>query len=71
MLRLLALLGIIEIVILLDKDGQEFWTYKRKRAIGGYQAFVYPFTRVGHVILNDDGTCSGRSCYIKSWIPYD
>jgi hypothetical protein len=57
------------IVILIDNWGQEYITLENKGKFNNY-CRVYWITCVGHVILNKDNTCSGRSRYIKEWMYY-
>ena len=65
--RILKLFG-SQIVALKDMHGKIRFSIKKKDPFGVYWAYVYPMTKVGHVILNEDGTCSGESSYIKKWI---
>lgn len=67
LIRLLNALGIIRGVWLLDFQGEEYLSIARQGHSGGLWAYVYPFTRIGHVVLNDDKTCSGCSSYITKW----
>lgn len=67
-IKLLHYLGIVEGVYLIDSFGEVYLTCKRKNPFNTF-ANVYPVFRVGHVVLHEDGTCSGTSCYIKEWKP--
>ena len=66
MLRLLAKLRLIKLVWLNDFQGTKYLTVKRKSGLCDW-CYVYPYTFVGHVILNGDGSCSGKSIYIETW----
>jgi hypothetical protein len=70
MLRILAFFRIIDLVWLEDHEGEVYLTIKRKSPFVGYWCRVYPISCVGHVILNDNGTCKGDSSYIKRWKNY-
>lgn len=64
---LLASLGIIEPIVLIDAWGEEYYTWVKGIEDGVKWGYVYPFGRIGWVILNQDGTVGGKSIYIKSW----
>ena len=66
MLRLLSMLRLIELVWLEDFTGERYLTVKRKSGTSEW-CYIYPYTFVGHVILNGDGSCSGEYSYIKTW----
>ncbi len=70
-LRLLHKLRLVELVWL-KSHTDDYWylTIKRKHPDGKYWARVYPFTGTGYVILEEDGTCSGSSFFIKQWLPF-
>ena len=55
-------------IALRDQWGEIYFTVKKKDPFGGCWAWIYPITKVGHVILNEDGSCSGKSSYIKKWV---
>lgn len=69
-LKLLQILGIVKLVWLKDHVNCVYLTILREDSFGVQWAYVHPFTRIGHVILNPDGTCGGKSIYIKRWEPY-
>lgn len=69
MLRLLAFIFRWELVWLQDFQGKVYLTKTNNNPFGKY-AHIYHFTKIGHVVLNDDETCSGESSYIKRWKPY-
>lgn len=70
MRKLIAYLTGGEPIVLLDHEGEFYYTiaYKHPFVEGGRYAHVYWFTKVGHVTLNEDGTTSGNSGYIKKWV---
>lgn len=70
MLRILYYLGIVDLVWLESCSGIQYLTIKKKNPFGEYWCHVYPYTKIGHVILNEDGTCSGKSTYIERWVDY-
>ena len=67
LIRILHKLGIIDGILLEDFQYRTYISIKRKNKFGKW-AYVYPFTKVGHVKLNEDGTCFGESFYIDKWI---
>ena len=69
-LRLLAMLRLIELVWLEDHQKNIYLTIKKRHPFGGYWCHVYPWSKIGSVQLKDDGTCYGESYYIKRWTPY-
>jgi hypothetical protein len=69
-LKLLRILGLVELVWLKDWNGVIYLSEKKKDPFGGYWCHVYPVYKVGHVKLNDDGTCGGESSYIEQWVNY-
>lgn len=55
-------------VVLVDHQGVEYVTIRRKSKCGGPDwCYVYNFTRVGHVILHEGGETGGQSTYIEQW----
>lgn len=64
--RLLNFLGLVTGVVLVDFQGKEYISIMQKGKFNNW-CYVYHFTKVGHVILNLDGTTSGSSSYIKRW----
>lgn len=63
-------LGIVDGIILRDRWGKTYLTWAHKsKWDGSRRAYVYPLVRVGHVILNQDGTTGGYSSHIKEWKP--
>jgi hypothetical protein len=45
-------------------DGQIFKTWERRHPITGRPcAHVYPFSKIGNVSLNSDGTIDGHYCH--------
>jgi hypothetical protein len=66
LLKLISYLSGKRIVLLEDFQGQVYKTLETKSEFGKRTAYVYWFEKVGHLTLNDDGTCSGRS-YIERW----
>ena len=64
-LRICAMLFGWELVLLRDFEGDTYLTKVSYDAYGKW-AYVYHWTQVGRVILNDDFSC-GRSFYIKTW----
>jgi hypothetical protein len=65
---LLTKLRIVKGVLLKDFDGEVRYNIARRDPFDGTMyASVYPFTGVGHVILNPDGTTGGNSIYIHNW----
>jgi hypothetical protein len=69
MVWLLHKLGLVQGIWLQDHHGKTYRTWVRKTPFEKKWAPVYPFTGVGSVILNPDGTCSGSSIYIERWAP--
>lgn len=67
MIKLLNYLGLVKGCYLEDMWGEQYTTAYRITPSGKRAAPVYFFTGVGHVILNDDGSCSGQSTYISKW----
>ena len=55
-------------VVLQDFEGRTYNTVAIKDAFENIVAPVYFWTGVGSVLLHEDGTCTGESCYIKRWI---
>lgn len=45
----------------------QYTTYINTDANGVKWAYVFPATKIGHVILRDDMTTGGESTYIKKW----
>lgn len=66
--RLWAFLTKGECVILQAYEGEVFYTIAYLDPFGKKTARVYWFSRIGLVILNEDGTTSGRSSYINRWM---
>ena len=62
-----ALLTGATVICLEGYKGQTHKTTMRRNAFGKNEASVYWFPPVGHVICNNDGTCSGESSYISRW----
>jgi hypothetical protein len=62
-----ALLTGATVICLQDFEGETYKTTMRKDASGQNVAHVYWFPWTGHVICHADGTCTGRSSYIKRW----
>lgn len=54
-------------IYLLDRWNDQYSTRINTDTNGVKWAYVYPFSKVGHVILNDDGTTSGECSYIQQW----
>ena len=54
-------------IILEDCDGEVYYTFKEESPFNKSIAFIFPSTKVGHVVLNKDGTTSGSSIYIERW----
>lgn len=71
--KIAALLLGGEPVVLQDWQGETYYTIAYVNAeFGTKWARVYPFTAVGFVVLNDDGTTSSRSSsYIERWSKMD
>jgi len=67
LVRILHKLGLVKGIWLEDDFGEVYMTIKHKNPFGKNWAHVYWFTKIGHVWLMDDGTCTGRSGYIKRW----
>ena len=67
--HLIALLTGGKVVYLLDWKDRTYRTiaYKHKMIKDTKWAHVYPYFRIGHVILKADGTTGGESEYIKKW----
>lgn len=65
-LKLISLLTGRKIVWLEDFEGETYRTIERETPFGK-KAYVYWFTRIGDVKLNEDGTTSGSSLYVKKW----
>lgn len=65
--RLIAFILRKKLVVLTDMHGDKYIVFERESRSGRKFTYVYDFTKVGHVILNDDGTCGGQSIYIKTW----
>lgn len=59
-------------VVTQDHEGEQR-LHRRHKSVFGEDGwcFVYDFTRVGHFLLNRDGTCSGQSSYIRKWKDYE
>jgi len=66
MLKLISLLTGRKIVWLEDFEGETYRTLERKTPFGK-RAYVYWFTRVGDIILNEDGTTGGSAIFVKKW----
>lgn len=66
LIRLLSFLGVIRGVILVDFQGKEYLSWAKR---GGFSTWchVYPWMKVGHVILHPTGDTTGDSSYIKRW----
>ena len=64
---LLALLTGGEVVCLRCYNDEIMWSVKYVDAWGVSYARPYTFTMVGHVICHNNGTCSGKSCYVEAW----
>jgi hypothetical protein len=66
--RLVAFLLRKKLVRLKDFEGDFYltWTNRKASFTGDSIAYVYPFSRIGRVILHSDGTCNAES-YIKQW----
>lgn len=69
MVWLLNKLGLVKGIYLRDREGDVYKTWIRKNPFKDLEgnAHVYPFTRVGKVLLYKDGTTGGWSSYIKQW----
>lgn len=69
LIYLKALLTGGKIVYLMDTKQRVYKTiaYKHKMLKGVMWAHVYPHFMIGHVILREDGTTTGESCYIEKW----
>ena len=65
-IRLLSYFGLIEGIVLEDFQGEVYYT-KSFDTPFGKKAHVSPVTKVGYVNLLEDGTCTGKSSYIKKW----
>jgi hypothetical protein len=70
LVRILHKLGLVKGIWLEDCEGEIYTTIKHKNPFGKKWAYVYPFTKIGCVKLNEDGTCTGKSSYIKRWIDF-
>jgi len=70
MRKLIAYLTGGEPIVLLDHKDEFHYTiaYRHPFVEGKLYAHVYWSTKVGHVILNEDGTTYGNSNYIKKWV---
>jgi len=70
MRKLIAFLTGGEPVVLLDHQGEFYYSisYKHPFFEGSRYAYVYWYTKIGHVVLDADGTTSGNSSYIKKWV---
>ena len=67
-LKLMSIFTGRKIVWLEDFQGGIHRTIEAKgNPFNNRWCYVYPLTRVGHVVLNDDGTTSGKSSYIERW----
>ena len=66
MLKIISLITGRKIIWLEDMDGETYRTLLKTTPFGN-KAHVYWLTRTGFVNLNDDGTCTGLSSYIKKW----
>ena len=67
-IRILHKLGVVKGIFLQDHTLEIYTTIKKQNEFNDIYAHVYPFLKVGYVILNKDGTCSGPSIYIKKWL---
>lgn len=70
----MLILGIVsffarkKIVVLEDFEGEFYFTLERVSPFGKKFAYVYWLSRLGFVVLNEDGTCStNSSSFIKRW----
>ena len=71
LVRILHRLGIVRGVWLQDRWGKLYITIKRHDPFGDHWVHVYPFLRIGRVVLNADGTCSSESStYIERWVDF-
>ena len=66
MLKIISLLTGRKIIYLQDFQGEIYRTIEKKTPFGK-TAYVYWFTKTGQVILNENGTTSGRASYIEKW----
>ena len=67
-LRLISFVTGRRIVLLTDFEGTQYITIERKSYhLNTTRCYVYWFTSVGDVILNEGGTTSGSSSYIENW----
>lgn len=69
--KILHWLGIVDGVLLADTNDNVYRTWKRQHPVyGHYWAYVYPFTKLGRVILGPNGSVDSRSesKYIVNWI---
>lgn len=62
--KLFKILG-VTVVCTEDFDGKQRYRFAKKTPFGLRCCAVLPFKFT--VILNDDGTCSGPSSYVKRW----
>lgn len=58
-----------KIVWLLHPNGEQLLSVA-EQGPWGWWAPVYWQDRIGIAVLDDDGKCSGRDCYVKEWRPY-
>ena len=54
-------------VWLVDGWGEVYATRERIDRNGVKWAYVYPMSKIGHVVLFPDGSARGESNYVKSW----
>lgn len=72
-LRILAYLHLVRLIMVVDFQGQVYYTVFRKHLrqptedIVGF-CYVYPFTKIGYVTLYKDGSTGGKTLYIKTWL---
>lgn len=68
LVRTLHKMGLVKGVALEDHWGKIYYSIKKRHPLkeGVWYAHVYPGSKVGFVILKDDGTCEGSSSYIDS-----
>lgn len=65
MARLLSRLGVVRGVWLEDYRHEIYGTWARKSPFGRVMAYVYPWHKIGCVLLCEDGTVPNS--YIKRW----
>ena len=67
--KLLARLGVFELVWLSDFNGDTRLRRKQHDGFGTYACFMG--LGIGRSTLNEDGTTGGESSYVKRWKNYD